>query len=361
MQPAHSPDPNMPELIVLSPLAHALHQNPNAPVLNDDTGVTVLVSGLVNTPPLTFFQALQQYPKAEVLFHPIDAPLHIISLPPLPATRREAALRVKLEDLTLEDPSQLTLSIQALGQHHFAVLLVSKTLLAHVQTALNIRNQTHRVLSGLSASLPHNSEHRLNDHVLWRDAKGAGAMPTQTVNTSCTPLDTRQLLNAKSFSFQSHAQPARHWALWRWPLVLLAACALVGLLSIWLNWRQGLAQLHAIQTQTNQIFKAALPNEPLRGDPVKLLNNALGIATNEATSDKDTSNPSLMKALSYVPAHWPSGAIIGVSWKASRLNLTLNPTVLATVSGAPLDDVQKTQLTAPLSAHAITVTWSTTP
>jgi hypothetical protein len=98
--------------------------------------------------------ALAQFPKAAVALHPVDAPLHVLSLPPLPTSRRDAALRVTLEDAVLGDTSALSLSVLPLGGNRFSVACTATDTLRTLNAALQALGQGSRSVVALAACLP---------------------------------------------------------------------------------------------------------------------------------------------------------------------------------------------------------------
>jgi type II secretory pathway component PulL len=317
----------MVSFIVLPPL----HQQP----LGADTPVTVMHAGQTLLSPLQ--TALTQFAKALVALHPVDAPLHAVTLPPLPANRRDAALRVKLEDQLLGDTAQLSLAVTPLAKHRFDVSCVATSLLAAVTAQLSALGHGQRTVVCLASSLPNPSEHRLGDWTLWRDPQGAGAVPTAASSTA-SPLNA-SALSAYSAAFTAAQTKGAAWQRWRWAALLAVLCALVYTVGTAWHSRQLLALEQQANRATAAAFQDALPNTPMVDAVVQLQRAATG-------------NNALSSALGKLPADWPQGTVTQINWANKRLSVTANPGQLK------LAEAQQKALTDSLAASNITLNWS---
>ncbi|MEY3996474.1 MAG: GspL periplasmic domain [Pseudomonadota bacterium] len=335
----------MSELIILPPLTNRWYTDPLAKLLQPNTDVLVLCANA--NIHIAFSQALQQYPKANLALHPIDAPLYTITLPPLPANRRDTALRAKLEDTVLIDIYQLQLAIKPLGKHQFSVATAAKSTLANIATYFKDAQQPERVIVPLTACLLNFGEYILEDFLLWHDETGAGVTPTQT-DTTAAILTAQMLRRNETIAFTSTRHQGNRWHYWRVTIFLISLCCLVLLINLGLTRRNGLIQTQQIETEIARLFKEALPNTPLSSQPVAQLEQALGLQT---TNSKDvvinSDTPStLLQAMSYLPSDWPSGAVTKLSWQASRLSITLN---LAIMKDSGIDELQINSLSERLA------------
>lgn len=303
--------------------------------LTADTVVTVFHSGQGMISPLS--AALAQFPKASIALHPADAPLHLVSLPPLPANRRDAALRVKLEDLLLSDAAQLSLAVKTLAKNSFEVSCVAKPLLAIVLDRLQALGQGNRPIIALASILPADSERVLGEWTLWRDAQGAGAMPAAQGNALAELKATD--LSPQTAAFTATQAQGATWQRWRWAALLAVLCGLVYVLGLWLHSRN----LLAIESQANRSiaasFQEALPNTPMV-DPIIQLQRAA------------TGGNALSTALGNIPSDWPQGMVTQLTWANTRLSITASPVPLK------LNDAQQKSFADALAAKNIAVTWS---
>lgn len=317
----------MVSFIVLPPL----HQTS----LTAASNVTVLHAGQSLTSTLS--AALTQFPKAALALHPVDAPLHAVSLPPLPANRRDAALRVKLEDLLLSDTAQLTLAVSTLAKNSFAVSCVATPLLASVLASVQALGHASRPVIALASSLPADSERSLGEWTLWRDAQGAGAIPA-AANSEIQALAAAELSTHTATFTPTQAKGAT-WQRWRWAALLAALCAVVYLVGLWLHSRN----LLAVERQANRsmaaAFQDALPNTPMVDAVVQLQRAATG-------------GNALTTALGNIPADWPQGMVTQLNWSSKRLSVTASPAPLK------LDEAQQKNYTDALAAKNIALTWS---
>jgi type II secretory pathway component PulL len=321
----------MVSFIVLPPL----HLEP--PTAN--TEATVFHVGQTLTS--SFSAALAQFPKAAVALHPADAPMHTVSLPPLPANRRDAALRVKLEDGLLSDTAQLTLAVNALSKNNFAVSCVATPLLTSVLACLQTLGHANRTVVALASSLPVDSERALNSWTLWRDAQGAGALPA-TDGSTTEPLTASDLSShtaTHTAIFTAKQTEGDTWLRWRWAVLLAILCGLVYTAGLWLHSRHLLSLEQQANRSIAATFQAALPNTPMV-DPVLQLQRAA------------TGGNALSTALGNLPADWPQGMVTQLSWSNKRLSVTATPTPLN------LNEAQQKTLTDTLAAKNIAVTWS---
>ncbi len=300
-----------------------------------NTAVTVFHAGQMLTS--TLGEALAKYPKAVMALHPVDAPMHAVSLPPLPANRRDAALRVKLEDVLLEDTSQLTLAVATTGKNAFAVSCVATPLLKSVLTTLQELGHGSRAVIALAGSLPADSERSLGEWTLWRDAQGAGALPA-TANSGIQALVATEL-STNTAAFTPTQAKGSTWARWRWALLLAALCALVYLVGLWLHSRNLLALERQANRSMAAAFQDALPNTPMVDAVVQLQRAASG-------------GNALTTALGNIPAEWPQGMVTQLNWSSKRLSVTASPALLK------LDEAQQKTLTDALAAKNIALTWS---
>jgi Type II secretion system (T2SS), protein L len=314
----------------------------------------VLVAHGANMSNSSLGLALAQHPKANIALHPVDAPLHTIALPPLSANRRDAALRVKLEDAVLVDTAQLTLAVQALGKNAFNVSAVRTTLLAQVSTALEALGHSQRSVVALAAHLPLDSAQSLGAWTLYRDAQGAGAVPHQTVlqahvdgspanflADSPTEFSPSRLINfgKNSAPFTATQSNRDVWQRWRWAALLAGLCAAVYIASTWLHWRNVLAVQQQAQRSAQTAFEQAMPNTPV-SDMVKQLKAAA------------TGGNALTNTLENIPADWVQGAVTQMIWSNKRLSITVNAALLK------LNPAQQTLMAENLAGKNIAVTWS---
>jgi hypothetical protein len=336
----------MSELIILPPLTSRWYTDPLAKLLEPNTDVLVLCANA--NIHIAFSQALQQYPKANLALHPIDAPLYTITLPPLPANRRDTALRAKLEDTVLIDIHQLQLAIKPLGKHRFSVATAAKLTLANIATYFKDAQQPERVIVPLTAYLLNFGEYILEDSLLWHDETGAGVIPTQT-DTTAAILTAQLLRRNETIAFtNTRHQGSSRWHYWRVTIFLISLCCLVLLINLGLTRRNGLIQTQQIETEIARLFKEALPNTPLSSQPVAQLEQALGLQTSNTKGvviSSDTPS-TLLQAMSYLPSDWPSGAVTKLSWQASRLSITLN---LAIMKDSGIDELQINSLSERLA------------
>ena len=305
-----------------------------------NTAVTVFHAGQILTS--TLGAALTQYPKAVMALHPVDAPMHAVSLPPLPANRRDAALRVKLEDVLLSDTAQLTLAVATIGKNAFAVSCVATPLLKNVLTTLQELGHGSRAVIALASSLPADSERSLGEWTLWRDAKGAGALPaalsSATANSGIQALAATEL-STNTAAFTPTQAKGASWARWRWALLLAALCAVVYLVGLWLHSRNLLALERQANRSMAAAFQDALPNTPMVDAVVQLQRAATG-------------GNALTTALGNIPAEWPQGMVTQLNWSSKRLSVTVSPAPLK------LDEAQQKAFTDALAAKNIALTWS---
>jgi Type II secretion system (T2SS), protein L len=334
----------MVSLILLPPLnASTLAQG-----LGRDTAVLIAQGASMSNSDLGL--ALAQHPKANIALHPVDAPLHAITLPPLPSNRRDAAIRVKLEDAVLVDTAQLTLAVQALGKNTFNVSTVHTALLAQVTAALKTLGHGNRSVVALAAHLPLDSAQSLGAWTLYRDAHGAGAVPHQTVlqahlddslAESPSEFSPARLINPgkNSAPFTATQSNRDVWRRWRWATLLAGLCAAVYIASTWLHWRNVLAVQQQAQRSAQAAFEQAMPNTPV-SDMVKQLKAAA------------TGGNALTSALGNIPGDWAQGAVTQMIWDNKRLSITVNAALLK------LNPAQQTLMAENLAAKNITVTWS---
>lgn len=322
-------------LILLPPLQQA--------VLGGDT--LVFVVSEQGQSALILRQALQQYPKAGLALHPLDAPLHTITLPPLPANRRDAALRVKLEDAVLVDTGTLALAVHPAGVNTFHVCVADKRALQTVHQVLLGLGHGQRPVAALSAQLPiatptqGQPQQILFGWALHRDELGAGAGPVHSASNDVEHRLDMSTLLPKPCIFQTAPSTNGPWRQWRWAALLMVVCAVVYVGSTWLQWRQLLALERQAHASTAAAFASALPNTPMIDATLQLQRAAMG-------------GNALTQALAKIPADWPNTAITQWSWEQSRLSITVNPAVLG------LDVQQQAQTTQSLASAGIAVTWS---
>lgn len=340
----------MSEFIVLPPLTNRWHTDPLEKALQPNTDVLVLCVNANIC--MAFSQALQQYPKARLALHPIDSPVYTVTLPPLPANRRDTALRAKLEDTVLIDIHHLQLAIKPLGKHQFSVATAAKLTLTNIANYFKETQQVERVTIPLTAYLLNFGEYTLEDWLLWHDETGAGVTPIHTNNTA--PILTAQMLRRnETTAFTSTRHQGNHWQRWRIAIVLLGLCCLVLLVNLGLTRRNGLVHTQQIETEIARLFKEALPNTPLSSQPVAQLEQALGLQTTNISgvAIKGDTPLTLLQVLSYLPSDWPSGAVTHLSWQSSRLSVTINKTVMKDVG---IDEVQINNLSERLADKNIT-------
>ncbi len=338
----------MSELIVLPPLTSHWHTDPLAKILHSSTDVLIL--GAKANTRMGFSQALQQYPKARLALHPIDAPLYSVTLPPLPANRRDIALRAKLEDTVLIDIYQLQLAIKPLGKHRFSVATVAKLTLANIAAYFKDVQQVERITVPLTAYLLDFGEYVLEDWLLWYDDTGAGAAPTPA-NTTVPILTAYMLRRNETLAFTSTRHQGSRWQYWRVAIILISLCCLVLLVNLGLTRRNGLVYTQHIEAEIARLFKEALPNTPLSSQPVAQLEQALGLQNNTKDLLINNDTPlTLLQALSYLPSDWPSKAVTQLSWQGSRLSVTLNMTIL---KSSGVDEVQINSLSERLADKSI--------
>lgn len=334
----------MVSLILLPPLG--ILDNPE---LGRDTAVLVTHSD--GSSESTLGTALAQYPKIALALHPVDAPLHTITLPPLPSNRRDAALRVKLEDEVLMDTAQLTLAVQAVGKQIFHVCTVRTALLTQITTVLQSLGHGQRPVVALAAQLPQDSHQTLGEWTLYRDAQGAGAVPTQISEAShgvndhakpsgnATQAFNPAYLTAANARFNATQSNRDLWQRWRWVALLAALCAFIYVAGTWLHWRNMLALEKQAQRSIATSFTQALPNTPMI-DPVLQLQRA------------SAGGNALTQALANLPADWPQGTVTQLAWANKRLSVTANASALK------LNAAQQTLMTENLAAKNIAITWS---
>jgi type II secretory pathway component PulL len=340
----------MSQLIVLPPLTSHWHADPLAKPLQLETLVMVVCHRATAIITMAFEHALRQYPKAYLALHPVDAPLYAVKLPPLPANRRETAVRAKLEDSVLNDIHQLQLAIKPLGNHQFSVATAAKSTLSHVASCLKGYQQRERVIVPLTAYLSNIGEYTMGDWLLWHDATGAGALPLEP-NTAVPALTPQSLSRHEKIAFTSTQPSASVWQRWRVTFILMALCGLVALINLGLTWRHAIKQMQQIDAEITRLFKATLPNTPLSGQPVVQLEQALGINANPTASEPLT----FIQAVSALPTDWPSGAVTALSWQTPRLTVTLNSEVM---NNFGIDETQQTALSDSFAAKNITFIWS---
>ncbi len=318
--------------------------------LSANTAVTVFHAGQTLTSPLA--AALAQFAKAVVALHPVDAPLHTVILPPLPAGRRDAALRVKLEDSILGDAARLTLAVDTLGKHRFAVACVAAPLLTAVLASLRELGHAGRTVVALTSHLPIDSTRSLGDWTLWRDAQGAGALPLavndsanesadHAVNRATDSFDALigSQLSSKLTPFTATQTHGAMWRRWRWALLLAALCALVYLAGLWLHSRNLLALERQAQRSTAAAFQDALPNTPMVDAVIQLQRAATG-------------GNALSTAMANIPADWPPDMVTQINWASKRLSITASPALLK------LNEAQQKTLADTLAGKNIALTWS---
>ncbi len=332
----------MVSLILLPPLSASTLE------LGHDTAVTIALGASLSSGSLGL--ALAQNPQANIALHPLDAPMQTLVLPPLAVNRRDAALRVKLEDAVLQDTSQLTLAVQDLGQNTFSVSTVHNALLAQARATLKSLGYANRTLVALASHLPLDSEQTLGAWTLYRDTQGAGAMPKQTALQTSSDGSTfepppefnpTRLINLGKNSGAFVTSQSNHdlWQIWRWALLLAALCAAVYVASTWLHWRNVLALQKQAQRSAQVAFEQAMPNTPV-SDMAKQL-RAATIGGNALTA-----------ALENIPTDWAQGAVTHISWANKRLSITVNAAVLK------LSAMQQTSMAETLATKNIVVTWS---
>jgi type II secretory pathway component PulL len=300
--------------------------------------VTVFHAGQTLTSTLS--TALAQFPQAALALHPADAPMHAVNLPPLPANRRDAALRVKLDDLLLSDTAQLTLAVTTLAKNSFAVSCVATPLLISVLASLQALGHANRPVIALASSLPADSERSLGAWTLWRDAQSAGALPSVEGHTA-PPLSAADLSGkaANTAIFTATQAKGSTWQRWRWAALLAVLCGLTYTAGLWLHSRS----LLALEAQANRsmaaAFQEALPNTPMVYPVVQLQRAATG-------------GNALTTALGSIPADWPQGMVTQLNWSSKRLSITASPAPLK------LNEAQQKTFTDALAAKNIAVTWS---
>jgi hypothetical protein len=252
-------------------------------------------------------------------------------------------MRVKLEDSVLVDTAQLTLAVQALGKNAFNVSTVRTALLAQVSAALEALGHGNRSVVALAAHLPQNAVQTLGAWTLYRDAQGAGAVPTQAQDDDSTVESPKEFnlshLSANSAAFTATQSNRDVWQRWRWAALLAALCAVVYIASTWLHWRSVLALQQQAQRSAQAAFEQAMPNTPV-SDMVKQLKAAT------------TGGNALTSALENIPADWTQGAVAQMTWANKRLSITVNAAVLK------LNAAQQTLMAENLAAKNIAVTWS---
>jgi type II secretory pathway component PulL len=278
--------------------------------------------------------------------------VYTVTLPPLPANRRDTALRAKLEDTVLIDIHQLQLLIKPLGKHRFSVATVAKSTLINIATYFKDAQQVERVIVPLTAYLLNFGEYALEDWLLWHDDTGAGAVPIQT-NITAPTLTTQMLRRNETLAFTSTRHQGNHWQRWRIAIILFGLCCLVLLFNLGLTRRNGLIQTQQIEAEIARLFKQALPSTPLSSQPVAQLEQALGLQTTNIGGAAINSDAplTLLQAMSYLPSDWPSGAVTQLSWQASRLSVTINKTVMKDIG---IDEVQINNLSERLADKNIT-------
>jgi type II secretory pathway component PulL len=300
-----------------------------------NTAVTVFHAG--QTLASTLSAALAQFPKAAIALHPADAPLHAVSLPPLPANRRDAALRVKLEDLLLSDTAQLTLAVSTLAKNNFTVSCVATPLLTNVLASVQALGHANRPVVALASGLPADSERSLASWTLWRDAQGAGALPSAQGST-IQALTAADLSTITAAFTSTHAKGAT-WQRWRWAALLAVLCGLVYVGGLWLHSRHLLALEGQAKRSMVAAFQDAMPNTPMVDPVVQLQRAAAG-------------GNALTTALGSIPAEWPPAMVTQLNWSSKRLSITANPAPLK------LSEAQQKTFTDLLAAKNIAVTWS---
>ncbi len=325
----------MVSLILLPPLSHTALAHNTAVLVVQGSAATANTLGV----------ALAKYPKATLALHPVDAPLHTLTLPPLPTHRHDAALRVKLEDAVLLDTAQLTLAVQAAGKHTFHVGSVRTAMLAQLTEVLKSLGHPQRSVVALAAHLPQNSQQTLGDWTLYRDEHGAGAMPTQANETnpealgSAAPAFNPALLIASKATFTATQSSRDLWRRWRWATMVAALCAIVYVAGTWLHWRNLLALEKQAYSSIATSFTQALPNTPMI-DPVLQLQRA------------SAGGNALTQALANLPADWPQGTVTQLAWANKRLSVTANASALK------LNAAQQLLMAENLATKNIAVTWS---
>ena len=297
----------------------------------------------------TLQAALAAHPRATVLLHPADAPVAVLTLPPLPTARRDAALRVVLEDRVLGEVQTLALAVQPLGAHRFAVAYCERSNLQGVQHSLQALGASGVRLGALAAHLPADSLQALDDWQLWADAQGAGALPLAVnerqdanphANHKAAPASL--ILQASTLAFDQPSSAGSTWARWRWAAYAALACAVVGLAGQFAYWRSLVAADAQAQARINAAFKKALPATP-QVDPIKQLQRA-------ATGEGAVATP-LAGALSKLPPDLTAAAVTAFEWRAGALTVTLSAKAMG------FDEAQKTNFAQSQQASGITVRW----
>ncbi len=288
----------------------------------------------------TLQAALAAHPRAKVLLHPADAPIAVLTLPPLPAARRDAALRVVLEERVLGEVQSLALAVQPLGAQRFAVAYCERGLLAWVQQSVQALGAANAPLGALAAHLPTDSTQRLGDWQLWVDAQGAGALPTHgDVNSNeAAPSLT---LQASPLAFQSYASAGSVWVRWRWAGYAALLCVAVGLAGQFAYWRSLVSANALAQARINLAFNKALPNTPV-SDAIKQLRAA-------ASGGADTT--ALAAALAKLPPEVTPAAVQSFEWRSGSLTVTLSGKTLA------YSETQKSAFAQRLQTAGVTVRW----
>lgn len=343
--------------ILLPALTHAEH-SPDHSLLDGTTRVLIASAATGPWQASRLQEALATQARSTVLLHPADAPLAVLTLPPLPAVRREAALRVVLEDRVLGDVQSLSFATLPLGAHRFAVAYCERTVLAAVQQGLDALGARSAVLGALAAHLPEGS-HTIGDGwQLWADTQGAGALPVSandadsdsdahsgadTELTAAPATHWTLALKPSALKFVTPHAVGGTWARWRWATIAGLLCLTVALLGQYAYWRSLLAAQAQAQARINTAFSKALPNTP-QVDALKQLQRA-------AHHTRETSP--LAAALAQLPPEVGTGGVLWFEWRAGALTVVLNHQSMA------LSEAQKEAFTKRLQTNGIAVRWET--
>ena len=261
-----------------------------------------------------------------ILLHPADAPVHTVSLPPVPAAKRDLAIRAAMSDAVLQDARSLTRLSLALGAHRYAVAYVLTNTLSAIQSVLKDCGAEHVLLSSAVFALPQSVNAVQGDEdnhgglsstwLVQRDAAGhiyfGGVLPA---NLAKSALDTAPLsLDAVAWQMPhiGFVPPAQANApsVWRWTVRLAMLCFFVAGAGQWLETARLRQQAQSLNQGINAAFIKAMPNTPLVDAEAQLAKQNKGNAASPFEQALSAPEHANLSATSVKRMVWAGGKLV---------------------------------------------------
>lgn len=242
--------------------------------------------------------------SVHAILHPGDAVLLEVDLPPLPASRLQAAVEARIEPLVLSDLDQLCIAHGPRGQDGtIQVAWASRQPLLEAWHRLHDAGLDVRALVPFELALPDNDPDPQQPLSLPADARWQAPLPKWSLA-------------------RAELGPSRHARQWRGALGWSMAAALVWTVGLQLHAAQLRNEVRALQHAMEDKVRAAFPSIPAVLDPLRQAGMQVAQLRQGAGPSTDSNFPALALDAARLLG-FTAGQVTHLQYAHGRLSLRL--------------------------------------